>query len=55
MTALFASLAQASLELCAHYSEEELSILLRFIKDSSQMMYEETEKLRLQVEGKLVN
>jgi DNA-binding MarR family transcriptional regulator len=52
MTSLFASLAQASMEMSAHYSHDELNVILRFVKESSEMMYKETEKLKIQVEAK---
>jgi DNA-binding MarR family transcriptional regulator len=52
MGALFASLAESSNEMCSHYTDEELSVILRFVSESSQMMFQETEKLKLLTEAK---
>jgi DNA-binding MarR family transcriptional regulator len=53
MAVLFNSLYQASLDMSAHYSVEELRVILRFMTESSEMMYKETEKLKLEVEANL--
>jgi predicted transcriptional regulator len=43
---LFASMAQASVELCARYSTQELAVIHDFTTRASQMTYEEIRKLR---------
>jgi hypothetical protein len=52
MGSLFESLAESSNEMCSHYTDQELSVILRFISESSQMMLQETEKLKKLTEAK---
>jgi DNA-binding MarR family transcriptional regulator len=49
---LFESLAESSNEVCSHYTDQELSLILRFVSESSQMMFLETEKLKKLTETK---
>jgi DNA-binding MarR family transcriptional regulator len=53
MGSLFVSLAESSNEMCSHYTDQELSVILRFIAESSQMMLQETEKLKKLTEAKV--
>jgi predicted transcriptional regulator len=46
MGSLFLSLYESSIEMCSHYTDQELSVILRFVAESSQMMVKETEKLK---------
>jgi DNA-binding MarR family transcriptional regulator len=53
MGSLFVSLAESSKEMCSHYTDQELSVILRFVAESSQMMLQETEKLKKLTEAKV--
>jgi DNA-binding MarR family transcriptional regulator len=52
MGSLFLSLYESSIEMCRHYTDQELSVILRFVAESSQMMVKETEKLKQLTEAK---
>jgi DNA-binding MarR family transcriptional regulator len=52
MGSLFVSLAKSSNEMCNHYTDQELSVIMRFVEESSQMMLHETEKLKKLMEAK---
>jgi DNA-binding MarR family transcriptional regulator len=52
MGSLFQSLAEASNKLCSRYSDQELTVILKFVSESSQMMVQETEKLKKLIENK---
>jgi DNA-binding MarR family transcriptional regulator len=52
MGSLFVSLAASSNELCSQYTDQELSVIVRFVAESSQMMVMETEKLKKLTEAK---
>jgi DNA-binding MarR family transcriptional regulator len=52
MGTLFVSLYESSIEMCSHYTDQELNVILRFVTESSQMMLQETEKLKKLTEAK---
>jgi DNA-binding MarR family transcriptional regulator len=43
---LFAPLAEATIELCSHYTEEELALILDFLRRTQPLMQQQIERLR---------
>ncbi|QGQ98873.1 MarR family transcriptional regulator [Paenibacillus psychroresistens] len=52
MGKLFLSLYESSVQMSSQYTDQELNVILRFITESSQMMLQETDKLKQLIETK---